>query len=61
MVFQDYALFPHLDVAANIGFGLHRLTRAECARRVDELLQVVQLTNVSKNIRMNYQAANNSA
>ncbi|MEQ1815987.1 MAG: ABC transporter ATP-binding protein [Nitrosomonas sp.] len=48
MVFQDYALFPHLDVAANIGFGLHRLTRAECARRVDELLQVVQLTNVSK-------------
>lgn len=48
MVFQDYALFPHLDVAANIGFGLHRLTRAEYARRVDELLQVVQLTNVSK-------------
>jgi iron(III) transport system ATP-binding protein len=48
MVFQDYALFPHLDVAANIGFGLHRLTRAECARRVDELLHVVQLTNVSK-------------
>ncbi|MBY0484802.1 ABC transporter ATP-binding protein [Nitrosomonas sp.] len=48
MVFQDYALFPHLDVAANIGFGLHRLTRVECERRVDELLQVVQLTNVSK-------------
>ena len=48
MVFQDYALFPHLDVATNIGFGLHRLTRAECERRVDELLQVVQLTNVSK-------------
>lgn len=48
MVFQDYALFPHLDVAANIGFGLHRLTRAECERRVDELLQVVQLTNVFK-------------
>jgi iron(III) transport system ATP-binding protein len=47
MVFQDYALFPHLDVAANIGFGLHRLTRAECERRVDELLQVVQLTSVS--------------
>ncbi len=48
MVFQDYALFPHLDVAANIGFGLHRLTRVQCERRVDELLQVVQLTNVSK-------------
>lgn len=48
MVFQDYALFPHLDVAANIGFGLHRLTRTECARRVAELLDVVQLTSVSK-------------
>src|SRR5690606_26698907 len=29
MVFQDYALFPHLDVRANIAFGLHRLPRAE--------------------------------
>lgn len=48
MVFQDYALFPHLDVAANIGFGLHRLTRPECAKRVDELLYIVQLTSVSK-------------
>lgn len=47
MVFQDYALFPHLDVAANIGFGLHRLTRAERERRVDELLQVVHLADVS--------------
>ncbi|AEJ01029.1 ABC transporter related protein [Nitrosomonas sp. Is79A3] len=47
MVFQDYALFPHLDVAANIGFGLHRLTRTERERRVDELLQVVQLVSVS--------------
>lgn len=47
MVFQDYALFPHLDVVANIGFGLHRLTRAERERRVDELLQVVQLASVS--------------
>lgn len=48
MVFQDYALFPHLDVAKNIGFGLHRLSRSERERRVEELLSVVQLTNVSK-------------
>ncbi len=48
MVFQDYALFPHLDVATNIGFGLHQLSRAERERRVDELLQIVQLTSVSK-------------
>ncbi len=46
MVFQDYALFPHLDVAANIGFGLHRLTRAERDQRIDELLHVVHLADV---------------
>lgn len=48
MVFQDYALFPHLDVSANIGFGLHRLTRAERERRVQELLQVVHLVASSR-------------
>ncbi|MDE2389346.1 MAG: ABC transporter ATP-binding protein [Betaproteobacteria bacterium] len=48
MVFQDYALFPHLDVAANIGFGLHRLTRPERERRVEELLHVVHLASVAK-------------
>lgn len=48
MVFQDYALFPHLNVAENIGFGLHQLSRAECEQRVDELLNVVQLAEVSK-------------
>ena len=47
MVFQDYALFPHLDVAANIGFGLHRLTKAERAQRVEELLHVVHLSSVA--------------
>ena len=48
MVFQDYALFPHLDVTANIGFGLHRLTRVERERRVEELLHVVHLAGVAK-------------
>jgi iron(III) transport system ATP-binding protein len=40
MVFQDYALFPHLTVAANIGFGLPRKERAA---RVPALLAVVDL------------------
>jgi iron(III) transport system ATP-binding protein len=40
MVFQDYALFPHLTVAQNIGFGLRRRARAE---RVRELLSAVGL------------------
>ena len=42
-VFQDYALFPHLDVAANVGFGLPRRQRAG---RVDELLELVGLTGL---------------
>ena len=37
-VFQDLALFPHLDVAANVGFGLSRWSKAERTTRVDELL-----------------------
>jgi iron(III) transport system ATP-binding protein len=41
MVFQDYALFPHLDVAANVGFGLPRRGRRG---RVDELLELVGLS-----------------
>jgi molybdate transport system ATP-binding protein len=37
LLFQDYALFPHLSVAANIGYGLHRLTGPERTARVAEL------------------------
>ena len=43
MVFQQYALFPHLDVAANVGFGLRELKAAERSRRVAEVLEVVGL------------------
>jgi iron(III) transport system ATP-binding protein len=43
MVFQDYALFPHLSVAENIGFGLHGVGRSERARRVAELVDGVGL------------------
>ena len=44
MVFQDYALFPHLTIAANVGFGLKGVPRAEADRRVRELLDRVGLT-----------------
>jgi molybdate transport system ATP-binding protein len=37
LLFQDYALFPHLTVAANLGYGLHRLPRAEREARVAAL------------------------
>ncbi|MDY0072847.1 MAG: ABC transporter ATP-binding protein [Thauera sp.] len=43
MVFQDYALFPHLSVADNVGFGLHREPPAKRRQRIEELLQLVGL------------------
>ncbi len=46
MVFQSYALFPHLTVADNVAFGLKAKgrARAEIARDVDDALQMVRLT-----------------
>lgn len=43
MVFQDYALFPHLTAEENIAFGLRRLPRAQQSQRVDTLLKMVEL------------------
>jgi iron(III) transport system ATP-binding protein len=48
MVFQDFALFPHLDIARNIGFGLHRVGRAARDQRVTELLALVGLAGLAK-------------
>ncbi len=47
LVFQDYALFPHLDVARNVAFGLDRLPRAERIRRVGEVLELVRLGHLA--------------
>lgn len=43
MVFQDYALFPHLTVGANIGFGLGALPAAQRAQRTSELLALINM------------------
>ncbi len=43
MVFQDYALFPHLTVAGNVGFGLRDAPRPTRETRVTELLELVGL------------------
>ncbi|MDF2858299.1 MAG: transporter [Neobacillus sp.] len=43
MVFQDYALFPHMSVKDNILFGLSRLSRKERQLRLIEMLELVQL------------------
>ena len=49
MVFQDYALFPHLSVAGNIGFGLHGSSKSAVKARVDELLALVGLASHADN------------
>lgn len=50
MMFQSYALFPHLSVWDNIAFGLRRdgLGKEEIADRVDKMLDLVQLKNFGK-------------
>ncbi len=47
MVFQDHALFPHLNIADNVGFGLSKLSKAEQAQRVAQLLELVGMQDYS--------------
>ena len=49
MVFQDYALFPHLTIAENIGFGLRERGAAKpaIARRVQELIDLIRLPEIA--------------
>jgi putrescine transport system ATP-binding protein len=49
MMFQSYALFPHMSVAKNIAFGLKqdRISRTDIKRRVEELLELVHMKNLS--------------
>ncbi len=48
MVFQDYALFPHLSVADNVAFGVQQLPKAERAARVASMLDLVGLSHAAK-------------
>ncbi|MDW7673974.1 MAG: ABC transporter ATP-binding protein [Bacillota bacterium] len=45
MVFQDYALFPHMTVAGNVKFGLKYMTRKEKDKRSQEVLELVGLSD----------------
>jgi putrescine transport system ATP-binding protein len=49
MMFQSYALFPHMSVASNVAFGLKqdRLPRKEIAARVDEMLDLVKMRDLA--------------
>ncbi|KLU40908.1 MAG: ABC transporter [Peptococcaceae bacterium 1109] len=50
MVFQNYAIFPHMTVADNVGFGLslRKIPKAEIAQRVDSILELVGLAGLGK-------------
>jgi spermidine/putrescine transport system ATP-binding protein len=50
MVFQSYALFPHMSVFENVAFGLRRksVNKAEIARQVGQMLEIVDLTGREK-------------
>jgi iron(III) transport system ATP-binding protein len=48
MVFQDYALFPHLSVEKNIAFGIDHLSKSKRKTRVKELLKLVNLEGFEK-------------
>jgi ABC-type Fe3+/spermidine/putrescine transport system ATPase subunit len=49
MMFQSYALFPHMDVAANVGYGLRRegVAKSESEARVAQALELVRLDGLS--------------
>ncbi|QLG87840.1 ABC transporter ATP-binding protein [Chitinibacter bivalviorum] len=46
MVFQDYALFPHLTVAGNVAFGIQHMSKSEQAARVAQMLELVGLADL---------------
>ncbi len=48
MVFQDYALFPHLDVARNVAFGIAHLPSKQRTHRVAEVLELVGMPTAGK-------------
>ncbi len=47
-VFQQYALFPHLNVERNVGFGISDLTKEERSARVGSLLEIMDLGQMAK-------------
>jgi iron(III) transport system ATP-binding protein len=48
MVFQDYALFPHLSVSQNITFGLHGMMKADRQKRLQDMVELVHLSGFEK-------------
>ncbi|MDJ0933126.1 hypothetical protein [Breoghania sp.] len=65
MVFQHYALFPHLSVAENVGYGLRqqrpRMARADIDAKVSKALETVRLDKLGVDGSGSFRAGSNSA
>jgi iron(III) transport system ATP-binding protein len=48
MVFQDYALFPHMDVTSNVSFGVRNVSKKIQQKMADEMLEIVGLSNMGQ-------------
>lgn len=48
MVFQDFALFPHLSIEDNISFGIQKMKRAEKTRRISALMELINLSQLAQ-------------
>ena len=62
MVFQNYAIFPHMDVRGNIAFGMRKssLSKTELHRRIDETLELIKLRDMVSAGQMNSPAVSGS-
>ena len=61
-VFQKYALFPHLNVAENIGFGLNlkKVDKTVVAQKVERMLKMVGLANPKREMSLFFQVVSSS-
>ena len=55
IIYQDYALFPHLTVLENVTYGLHfhRIDKAQAEKRLNRLLEVVNLSHLKERLPVN--------
>ena len=59
-VFQNYALFPHLDIFENVAFGLRRRKVKEVKQKVDEMLELVEWVPSASESRRNCPVASSN-